>query len=501
MKTTILLFLLLCSFLPLQAQDYNYVTKEIFQRKTEADVELLKNTIENEGRQELIYSLIKNYKDYIVLIDEKDRKIQNLNNSFDKEYIHPDKTSNCKNAKLYSRKTNSAVKRGNQLKIAVSLAKTSYNLCKNNAYRTTNCSNEYNNYNRQVNLYNTAASKSQEYASKANHYQDKCNNYIYTYNDELEILKSKEKSIKRKYKALINEAEKKYKDEATKISQLISNSKKIVEIKYPNGAINFKGQVYTLSNKKTGKWKGYYQNGALQLETTYIDDLEQGTKTTYYENGKPLFILSMVKNKKEGHAKYYYENGKLKSEGNYTDDKETGNWKIYYETGVLKGEGLYKNGKLDGDWHIYNEKGDFFGIETYKNGILQKKTNVTNTNKGFLNKWVPIKTEFYVNGKLDDTEIHDHKSECIGYIDFAPNGILIVKDYYHDCSEKSDRNGTYENMTDYVLISQNGESHNAKLIVNNNELQMIISMDDEEGNTQKVIVYLMQYDYFMSHPE
>ena len=62
----------------------------------------------------------------------------------------------------------------------------------------------------------------------------------------------------------------------------------------------------------TGKWKGYYDNGALKEEVIFVNNQENGP-----------FIE-------------YYPNGKLKAEGTYLEgDYEQGELKLYNESGEL----------------------------------------------------------------------------------------------------------------------------------------------------------------------
>lgn len=199
MKSLLFLLLLIATSLLANAQDYEYVAHKFFTNMGKKDMELFKKAIEKNGRQDLIYGIIKKQKDILGLRDEENYTLETMHNNFVSEFVNPHKTSNCKYAKAYKNKAVASHKRLNSLKLNVALAKTNYQLCKNNRYRTTNCTAQYNNYARLARLYNNVVYQTKSYAKKAKYYVEKCNYSISIYNDELRNLKTKEKALIRRY--------------------------------------------------------------------------------------------------------------------------------------------------------------------------------------------------------------------------------------------------------------------------------------------------------------
>ncbi len=114
-----------------------------------------------------------------------------------------------------------------------------------------------------------------------------------------------------------------------------------------------------------------------------------------------------------------------------------------------------------------------------------------------MGKWVPIKTDFYSNNKLTDTENFTFDEKCIPYIDFQEDGILLTKEFDSDCEENKSESGTYKYIGDgFYRISQNEQYYDAKPKINGREMQLIITSKDENGEELKVIAHFKRYDSF-----
>ena len=106
--------------------------------------------------------------------------------------------------------------------------------------------------------------------------------------------------------------------------------------------------IYSISSAQNGIVKSYYQDGSIQSEISYVND-----------------IL-------DGKANWYYQNGQLKSERNYDKGILNGLVKEYYETGLLKEEYFVRSGMKDGAYRVFNEKGTLNVLSNYVNGIQTK---------------------------------------------------------------------------------------------------------------------------------
>ncbi len=129
-----------------------------------------------------------------------------------------------------------------------------------------------------------------------------------------------------------------------------------LQVFYESGAE--KSEVkYTFGNVK--EWVDYYENGNVEYEEKFDNKFEfVKYRNSYYENGKPQNTMKLESRKDHTYEKKeYYENGQVASEG------------LVHFFSLI---GDYR--KMD-DWKLYNTSGKH------------------------------IKTQSYVNGKLNDTKV------------------------------------------------------------------------------------------------
>jgi len=114
----------------------------------------------------------------------------------------------------------------------------------------------------------------------------------------------------------------------------------------------------------------------------------------------------------------------------------------------------------------------------------------------FLGKWVQTKTEFYTNGKLENTEKVSINYECLNYIEFTVEGKIIPNYYSDDCKKQSHDSGIFKYNGGLWTLSQDNESYNAEMITSDgNKLQMVINRQDADGNHIKVIAHLTKFEH------
>lgn len=97
---------------------------------------------------------------------------------------------------------------------------------------------------------------------------------------------------------------------------------------------------------QNGVVKTYYNDGAIETEVSYINDILDGSSIYYYPNGNVREEISFSLGKVNGPHRFYYENGLLKEESNLSDGMLDGLTKIYYSNGALKQALNYEYGKL-----------------------------------------------------------------------------------------------------------------------------------------------------------
>jgi len=64
-------------------------------------------------------------------------------------------------------------------------------------------------------------------------------------------------------------------------------------------------------NDKEGSFKSYFENGQLEIKTTYDKGKNNGYYTSYYENGQIKFETIYINNIRQNYYKWYDMNGYL----------------------------------------------------------------------------------------------------------------------------------------------------------------------------------------------
>ena len=99
----------------------------------------------------------------------------------------------------------------------------------------------------------------------------------------------------------------------------------------------------------------YYENGQIKDSLVLENDLIK--KTSYYQNGNIREIGYFdLDDRRHGKWKGYYENGNLFSEGSFLNGKQNGKWYELHENGQLKRIGNQSDGKRNGVWKSYYER-------------------------------------------------------------------------------------------------------------------------------------------------
>jgi len=144
--------------------------------------------------------------------------------------------------------------------------------------------------------------------------------------------------------------------------------------------------------KRIDRWKQFFDNGQVMVDTMFKDDLEEGASKGFYRDGRARFggnyvhgkedgewstfhadgsiasIGSYKEGKKIGRWKYNYPGGAVKEEGEYVDGASSGAWTSYYPTGAKSSAGNYVAGKRDGVWTYWRADGSVWRTETFAAG-------------------------------------------------------------------------------------------------------------------------------------
>lgn len=132
----------------------------------------------------------------------------------------------------------------------------------------------------------------------------------------------------------------------------------ITTIYYPSGEISSIGS--TLNSKQDGVYEVFFKNGNPRIVGFFNAlNYDEKTKDTLFidtlrfpgnDIGQIITVVQYFTSPKSGYWKYYYENGYLQSEGNYKNNLRDGEWSFYRQTnGELILKRIYALGKVEKD--------------------------------------------------------------------------------------------------------------------------------------------------------
>ncbi len=133
---------------------------------------------------------------------------------------------------------------------------------------------------------------------------------------------------------------------------------------------------------QTGNVKTYFPNGNIQTETSYINDIIDGSMVTYYQNGNLQSEKNFSGGVMNGAVREYYPSGLLKEEYSVDQGIKEGIDRSYYDNGGLKSVIKYSQGKavdqtfFDFDPHYKASPQDYL---SGKKANSENESNATST--------------------------------------------------------------------------------------------------------------------------
>lgn len=164
---------------------------------------------------------------------------------------------------------------------------------------------------------------------------------------------------------------------------------------WPGGAK--RSEIHVRRGSYEGKATFWYENGKMQLECFYKDNLLDSIMTRWYNTGIRQEVSHYKKNKQDGPIETWDRGGKPASRGTYKDGVLDGEYTEWYPDGTKKIEGTFKNGNYDGFWLYYDNTGRIVGQGVFVNGTGKQKTYYDN---GQLEEEVS-----YLNNKKEGSDI------------------------------------------------------------------------------------------------
>lgn len=143
-------------------------------------------------------------------------------------------------------------------------------------------------------------------------------------------------------------------------------------------------------SKKNGQFNFYRENGQIEYECFYNNNLKHGKWLFYFPNSKLSKELIFESDSCKGKAVEYYETGNKLYEGNVKagievvenvwDEKGeqiikngTGQHIQLYDNGKIRVKRYYKNGLMDKTWYWYRLDGSLDQEAVYKEGKIQSQ--------------------------------------------------------------------------------------------------------------------------------
>jgi antitoxin component YwqK of YwqJK toxin-antitoxin module len=135
---------------------------------------------------------------------------------------------------------------------------------------------------------------------------------------------------------------------------------------WPNG--NLKSTVAMRGDSYNGPASWYFEDGTLQMECTYRNNLLEGRLSRYYTTGMKKEEVYYKGNKADSLYRFWDVAGNLLVEAVYRDSLLDGKFLEFYPGGKLKTEGWYKKGMFEGKWFWYDDDALIAGTADYSAG-------------------------------------------------------------------------------------------------------------------------------------
>lgn len=195
---------------------------------------------------------------------------------------------------------------------------------------------------------------------------------------------------------------------------------------YTNGGIKAR-YYFDSNNQRTGVWQIYNQDGELEYEMEYRNNLPDGIYKKYY-NGTCYAVAQYKNGQLDGEIEWrrWDVPSFVTFKGQYTKGKRNGKWTyIRYNTNETV-IGYYKNDSRDSLWIKYNAEG---------NKLLEIKFNtLTNIVTGEF-------AEYFPNGQLKEKGMIKNGYLFSKHLVFDENGRTLKDEYLDEGKVKTKHAG------------------------------------------------------------
>ena len=197
------------------------------------------------------------------------------------------------------------------------------------------------------------------------------------------------------------------------------------------------------SNKLNGTRTAYFSNGSVSLTENYKDDALDGISTSFYPNGGKNCEINFTNGERDGKLICLYENGTQKSTTSYEKGKLNGPDLSYNALGALIEDSNYINNLIEGDYFEYYDGKIIKTRSSYSNGknIKSYKSFYTNSviekENTFENGKIKTAIDYFENGKKSTESVYNDKEELETYSYFDTFGEKYFEEQYKSGDLKS----------------------------------------------------------------
>ncbi len=168
---------------------------------------------------------------------------------------------------------------------------------------------------------------------------------------------------------------------------------------------NPKGQKivsgYYVNQQRDSLWLYYDPEGKILLEERYKNGVKNGRTKSYYPSGNVMESAPYLNGQRHGVLVQFFENGSNKSVIHYENGTIHGPVKIYNANGTIRLEGVYNKGLKDGKWKYYSEEGKPLQTIKFINGVAENNDELVEKESRFLESLIRN------IGKIKDPTIED----------------------------------------------------------------------------------------------
>lgn len=122
---------------------------------------------------------------------------------------------------------------------------------------------------------------------------------------------------------------------------------------------------------RTGPWKGFYEDGTLRYEGTFLSGKPVGTMKRYSAEGHLIVEMNFYEGTDRCHATMFRPNGTKRATGIYDAQEKDSVWTYYGSDETIRLSESYRDGQLHGPSVSYYPSGTISSKTLFRNGLKE----------------------------------------------------------------------------------------------------------------------------------